>query len=51
MEVEFNRKAGSTIANDRIPEWMTRESLPPHNVDFGVPTEEMDKIFNWWKSG
>jgi aldehyde:ferredoxin oxidoreductase len=47
LEVEFNRGAGFTKADDRLPEWMTREPVPPHNTVFDVPTEEMDKIFNW----
>ena len=47
MELEFNRGAGFTKADDRLPEWMTREPLPPHNTVFDVPTEEMDKIFDW----
>ena len=46
-ELEFNKAAGFTKADDRLPEWMTREPLPPHNVIFDVPTEEMDNIFNW----
>jgi aldehyde:ferredoxin oxidoreductase len=47
LEREFNRQAGFTKADDRLPEWMTREPLPPHNAIFDVPTEEMDKIFEW----
>lgn len=47
MELEFNRRAGFTKTDDRLPEWMTREQLPPHNSVFDVPTEEMDKIFDW----
>jgi len=47
LELEFNRGAGFTKAHDRIPEWMTREPLPPHNVVFDVPEEEMDAIFDW----
>ena len=47
LELEFNHGAGFTKADDRLPEWMTREPLPPHNVVFDVPTEEMDKIFDW----
>jgi aldehyde:ferredoxin oxidoreductase len=46
LELEFNRQAGFTRADDRIPEWMTREPLPPHNVVFDVPDEEMDHIFD-----
>jgi len=47
LELEFNRGAGFTKAHDRIPEWMTRDPLPPHNVVFDVPTEEMDNFFNF----
>jgi aldehyde:ferredoxin oxidoreductase len=47
LELEFNHKAGFTNADNRIPEWMTREPLPPHNSVFDVPTKEMDKIFEW----
>jgi aldehyde:ferredoxin oxidoreductase len=47
MELEFNRAAGFTKADDRLPEWMTREPLPPHNTVFDVPTDELDKIFEW----
>ena len=47
LELEFNRKAGATKADDRIPEWVTREPLPLNNVVFNVPSEEMDKIIEW----
>ncbi len=47
MELEFNRGAGFTKADDRLPEWMTREPVPPHNVVFDVPNEEMDNVFKW----
>ncbi len=47
LELEFNRGAGFTKADDRLPEWMTREPVPPHNAVFDVPNEEMDKIFDW----
>ncbi len=47
LELEFNRSAGFTKAHDRIPEWMTREPLPPHNTVFDVPDDELDKIFEW----
>jgi aldehyde:ferredoxin oxidoreductase len=45
MEREFNRRAGFTPEDDRIPEWMTKEPLPPHNAVFDVPDEELDTIF------
>jgi aldehyde:ferredoxin oxidoreductase len=46
MEREFNRRAGFTSADDRIPEWMRREPLPPTNAVFDVPDEELDAIFD-----
>ena len=47
IEREFNRRAGFTAADDRLPEWMTREPLPPHNSVFDIPEEDLDGIFNW----
>jgi len=47
LEREFNRLAGFTKADDRLPEWMTREPLPPHNVVFDVSEEDLDGVFNW----
>jgi aldehyde:ferredoxin oxidoreductase len=45
MELEFNEKAGHTPADARMPEYMTREPLPPHNTVFDVPDSEMDAVF------
>ncbi len=47
LEREFNRRAGFTPAHDRLPEWMTRTPLPPHNSIFDVPVEDLDGLFNW----
>ena len=47
LEREFNRLAGFTSADDRIPEWMTREPLPPNNSVFDVSHEDLDGVFNW----
>ncbi|MGE5249262.1 MAG: aldehyde ferredoxin oxidoreductase C-terminal domain-containing protein [Bacteroidota bacterium] len=47
MDREFNRRAGFTAKDDRLPEWMTREPLPPTNAVFDVPDEELDGLFNW----
>jgi aldehyde:ferredoxin oxidoreductase len=44
-EKEFNRRAGFTKADDRLPEWMTREPLPPHNTVFDVSEEDLDSVF------
>ncbi len=45
LEREFNRRAGFSAADDRLPEWMTREPLPPHNVVFDVPEADLDTLF------
>ena len=47
LEREFNRQAGFTSAQDRLPEWMTREPLPPTQAVFDVPEEDLDGLFNW----
>jgi aldehyde:ferredoxin oxidoreductase len=46
LEREFNRAAGFTNADDRLPEWMTREALPPHDAVFDVPDPELDGLFD-----
>ena len=46
MECEFNRLAGFTKADDRMPEWMIHEKLPPLDTVFDVPEEEIDTIFD-----
>ncbi len=46
LEREFNHRAGFTKADDRLPEWMTREPLAPHNAVFDVPEEHLDTIFD-----
>lgn len=47
LEREFNRKAGFTSVDDRIPEWMTHNPLPPNNSVFDVPEIDLDEIFDW----
>ncbi len=46
MEREFNRRAGFTKKDDRLPEWMTKEMLPPLNSVFDVPEDVIDNIFD-----
>jgi aldehyde:ferredoxin oxidoreductase len=46
MEREFNRRAGFTREDDRLPKWMTEQSLPPHNTVFDVSEEVLDHIFD-----
>ncbi|MBA7560420.1 hypothetical protein ES708_02045 [subsurface metagenome] len=44
MERAFNEAAGFTKVDDRLPEFMKYEKLPPHDVVFDVPDEELDKV-------
>jgi len=45
-ELEFNRQAGITAKDYRIPEYMREEALPPHNAVFDVPESELDAVFS-----
>ena len=45
-ELAFNHAAGWTDIHNRLPEFMVREKLPPHNVVFDIPQDEIDPIFN-----
>ena len=47
LEREFNRRAGFTAEDDRIPAWMTREPLSPTNAVFDVAEEDLDSLYNW----
>lgn len=44
-EREFNKKAGFSKEEDRIPEFMENEEVPPRNEVFDVPVEELDGVF------
>jgi len=46
MERAFNEAAGFTKVDDRLPEFMKYEKLPPHNVVYDVPDEVLDKVHN-----
>jgi aldehyde:ferredoxin oxidoreductase len=47
LEREFNKRAGFTAADDRIPEYMRTEPLPPHNSVYDAAESDLDSIFNW----
>jgi aldehyde:ferredoxin oxidoreductase len=47
LEREFNRLAGFTKADDRLPEYMTKEPLPPFGPVFDVSDDDLDEVFNW----
>ncbi len=44
-ELEFNKAAGFTKIDDRLPEFFYEEKLPPTNEVFNVTDEELDKVF------
>lgn len=44
-ELDFNKRAGFTALDDRLPEFMMEEKLPPHNEVFNVSDDELDSVF------
>jgi len=46
-EREFNRKAGFTNKDDRLPEFFYKEALPPHNTVFAITDAELDSTFSF----
>ena len=47
MEREFNRQAGFTEKDDRLPDYFYKESLAPHDVIFKVADADLDSVFNF----
>jgi aldehyde:ferredoxin oxidoreductase len=46
IEIAFNRAAGFTNADDRLPEFFTREPLSPTNSTFDVSPDALDHIWD-----
>jgi aldehyde:ferredoxin oxidoreductase len=46
-ELEFNRKAGFTSKDDRLPDFFYKEPLPPHNKVFLVSDADLDSTFHF----
>ncbi len=46
LERDFNLKAGLGKEQDRIPEFMKYEKLPPHNHVWDIPDEELDSFWD-----
>ncbi|MHA1459301.1 MAG: aldehyde ferredoxin oxidoreductase C-terminal domain-containing protein, partial [Promethearchaeota archaeon] len=44
-ERAFNKAAGFTEKDDRLPEFFLKEPLSPHNEVFNVTDEELDKVW------
>jgi len=47
QERDFNKGAGFTKEDDRLPRFFTRDPIAPHNKVFAVKDEDLDKVFNW----
>jgi len=45
VERAFNEAAGLSKADDRVPEFMKYEPLPPHNQVFDVPDQALDSVY------
>lgn len=45
VERKFNEAAGISKAEDRLPEFMHIEPLPPHNQVFNVEDEALDSVY------
>jgi len=46
-EKEFNKKAGFTNQDDRLPKFYYEEPLPPHNKVFVISDEELDSTLDF----
>jgi aldehyde:ferredoxin oxidoreductase len=46
-EREFNKKAGFTNHDDRLPRFFYEEPLPPHNAVFTISDEGIDSTFDF----
>ena len=46
-ERDFNRRAGFTAQDDRLPEFFKKEPIAPHQITFKVNDAELDRLFNW----
>ncbi|NOH02951.1 MAG: aldehyde ferredoxin oxidoreductase [Chloroflexi bacterium] len=46
LEREFNRRAGFTAKDDRLPEWMTKEPIPETGHVFDISEDVIDHIFD-----
>ncbi|MDR3038945.1 MAG: aldehyde ferredoxin oxidoreductase, partial [Candidatus Adiutrix sp.] len=47
MELDFNRRAGFTAADDRLPEFFAREKVGPHDSTFDITEADLDRTLRW----
>ncbi|PNU21282.1 aldehyde ferredoxin oxidoreductase [Geothermobacter hydrogeniphilus] len=46
-ERDFNKRAGFTSADDRLPRYFYTDPIAPHNQTFSMSDEELDGVYNW----
>jgi len=46
MEREFNKRAGFTKEDDRLPKWMTEEAIPETGAVFDISEDVIDHMFD-----
>ncbi|MDW7652212.1 MAG: aldehyde ferredoxin oxidoreductase C-terminal domain-containing protein [Bacillota bacterium] len=46
-ERDFNVQAGFTREHDRLPEFMLKEKLSPHDIHFDIGDQELDTLYNF----
>ena len=46
-ERDFNARAGMTNKDDRLPDYMLKEKLAPHDIVFEVSDDELDEVHNY----
>jgi aldehyde:ferredoxin oxidoreductase len=46
-ERDFNKRAGFTAADDRLPLFFSTDPIAPHNQVFSITDEELDSVYNW----
>lgn len=51
LERLFNERAGFTKEDDRPPEFMRYEKLPPHDVVWTITDDQLDHVFAWVHDG
>jgi len=47
LERRFNELAGFSIHDDRLPDFLYEEQLPPHNTVFDIADDELRNLFNF----
>jgi aldehyde:ferredoxin oxidoreductase len=50
LELAFNRAAGLTAKDDRVPAFIREEALPPFGLTWDIEDEELDSLVRSWES-